>query len=387
MSGAVVQSGVDRVVKGRVRLPDLRYGLVTAAHARTNAGCSSRVALREQARIGCLFSPEHGLDGVAGAGDSVDDSRDGLTGLPVYSLYRQQGQDELIPAAALDGIDAFLYDLPDIGVRFYTYISTCLQILEIAARSGRAVRILDRPNPLGGLVLEGLTLAPEDFNFIGPYSLPIRYGLTIGELATLYAGERGLDLDLEVIRVAGWRRGMCQPDTGQVFTIPSPNIPNWQTALCYPGTCLIEGTNLSEGRGTPRPFTWFGAPWIRQEELACTLEELPHPGIAIRPQGYIPSASKQAGRHCQGIALEVTDATALRSVAFMVAAIDRIRALYPDDFRFITPDETRIAAIERHLGRSFVRDGWPVTDFTGHEARDHAEFRARVAPWLLYDEE
>ncbi|MDI9468708.1 MAG: DUF1343 domain-containing protein [Bacillota bacterium] len=379
-------NGIDRVVSGEVRLPDRRYGLVTAAHARTGEGRSSRLALGGHARIACLFSPEHGLDGVAGAGDSVGDSRDGLTGLPVYSLYRQQGQDELIPAATLDTIDAFLYDLPDIGVRFYTYISTCLQVLEIAARTGKAVFILDRPNPLGGLVLEGLTLAPEDFNFIGPYSLPIRYGLTIGELATLYAAEQELELDLEVIRVAGWRRGMLQPDTGQVFTIPSPNIPNWQTALCYPGTCLIEGTNLSEGRGTPRPFTWFGAPWIRQEELARILDELPHPGLAIRPQGYIPTASKQAGLHCQGIALEITDAAELRSVAFMVRAIDCIRALYPDDFRFIAPEETSVAAIRRHMGRSFVEDGWQVADFAYRERKDHAAFRARVAPRLLYEE-
>ena len=259
-------------------------------------------------------------------------------------------------------------------------------MLEIAARAGKAVCILDRPNPLGGLVLEGLTLAPGDFSFIGPYSLPIRYGLTVGELATLYVAERGLELDLEVIQIEGWRRGMLQPDTGQVFTIPSPNIPNWQTALCYPGTCLIEGTNLSEGRGTPRPFTWFGTPWIRQEELAQALEELPHPGLAIRPQGYIPSASKLAGQHCQGIALEITDAAALRPVGFMVAAIDRIRSLYPDDFRFIAPEETSIAAICRHIGRSFVEDGWRVADFACREAQDTSEFRARVAPWLLYKE-
>lgn len=379
-----VLSGIDRVIAGQVTLPKQRYGLVTAAHARTLDGTSSRQALAEHVELTYLFSPEHGLEGVAMAGDKVSSDTDRMTGLPVQSLYQSHGADELIPQDVMGKVDAFIYDLPDVGVRFYTYISTCFQILEAAAASGKPVYILDRPNPLGGEVFEGMTQKEKDYNFIGAYSLPIRYGLTMGELANLYVSEKKLNVELEIVECDGLKRSMYYPDTGQVFTIPSPNIPNWETTVLYPGTCLIEGTNLSEGRGTGRPFTWFGAPWIDQEELATALSKLDHPGLAIRAQGYIPTYSKNKDQHCQGVALEITDHQAVRSVKFMVEAIDVIKALYPDEFEFINPWQTNVASIERHMGSDFLKDGWKTDAFAQQEQADIEAFRERVKPFYLY---
>lgn len=382
----VVRSGIDRIMSGDVTLPQQRYGLVTAAHARTLDGTAGRKALAGRIELTGLFSPEHGLEGVAMAGDKVSSDTDRMTGLPVHSLYQTQGEQELLPPEVLDTLDAFIYDLPDVGTRFYTYISTCLQILDAAAKHGKAVYILDRPNPLGGEVIEGLTQQEKDFSFVGAYTLPIRYGLTVGELAKLYVSEQNLDIKLEVIACEGWTRSQYHPDTGQVFMIPSPNIPNWQTAVLYPGTCLIEGTNLSEGRGTARPFTWFGAPWIDQEELCEALNTLDHPGIAIRPQGYIPTYSKNKDQHCQGVALEITDHHAVRSVRFMVEAIAKVKELYPKDFAFINPwTEGGVSFIERLMGQDFVAASWKTEGFAAKEQADREVYLARVKPYLIYE--
>ena len=384
MTQLLLGTGIDRIAGGEVTLPQERYGLVTAAHARSSDGRSSRQILHERLNIRCLFSPEHGLEGVAGAGDKVSSDIDQMTGLPVHSLYQHFGSGDLIPEAVLSGLDALIYDLPDVGVRFYTYISTCLQIIDAAAKHQKKLYILDRPNPLGGDVIEGVTLEERDFSFVGAFTLPIRYGLTVGELAGLYVKERQLDVDLEIITCKGWQRNQCLPETNAIFTIPSPNIPNWQATALYPGTCLIEGTNLSEGRGTTRPFTWFGAPWIDQEELAAALNKLDHPGLAIRPQGFIPASSKNKDQHCKGVAIELVDYSQVRIVRFMVEAIATIKELYPEDFRFIQAFGSKVSFIERLMGKRFVEEGWPVRDFKQLEDESIADFKDRVKSILLY---
>lgn len=381
-----VLNGIDLIAAGLIFLPDINYGLVTAGHARTAEGISSRKILAERLNILHLFSPEHGLEGVAAAGKEVGSSVDSMTNLPVHSLYQHSKQGDLIEADVIDSIDAFIYDLPDLGTRFYTYIATCLQIIDVCAKHKKKLYILDRPNPLGGEIIEGIALAKDDYSFVGPYSLPNRYGLTIGELARLYIKEQAIDIELEVVQCIGWRRDMLFPETNQVFSIPSPNIPNWQTAVFYPGTCLIEGTNLSEGRGTARPFTWFGAPYIDQEELFLALDKLDHPGFAIRPQGYIPSFSKNKDLHCKGVALEITDAKEVRALKFMVEAIDTIRKLYPDDFEFLNAGTSTVAFIDRLMGQEFTkaRDFDPAW-FAEEENKSIAAFRARIKDALLYD--
>lgn len=378
-------NGIDRVLNEVLLPPDLRYGMVTAAHARTSSGFPARRALFGLVQLECLFGPEHGLSGVAAAGEGVADSLDPLTRLPVYSLYHDHKKNDL-PVDALASIDALIYDIPDLGTRFFTYISTCLRTIDSAAKHKKKLYILDRPNPLGGSILEGVTLDFDSFNFVGPYSLPVRYGLTIGELASLYVAERGLDIDLTVIPVDAWSREESLRDTGQVFVMPSPNMPSFDTALLYPGTCLIEGTNLSEGRGTPRPFSWFGAPWIDQESLFLHLNSLPHPGLALRPQTLIPSASKHKGIACPGIAIEVLDPDALRAHRFMLRVLETIETLYPEDFAYIIEGDNP-PFMRSLLGQGFntVTGRIDYAKLLAGEAVSCDAFGIRASNYLLYD--
>lgn len=380
-----VLNGIDQVTSGLIFLPDVRYGLLTAGHARTIEGQSSRKLICERLDVLHLFSPEHGLEGVAAAGKEVSSTVDSMTGLPVHSLYQHSKGGDLIEASVLEEIDAFIYDLPDIGARFYTYISSCLQIIDLCAEKNKKLYILDRPNPLGLQSIEGITLEEEDYSFVGPYSLPNRYGLTIGELARLYIHEKQLSVDLEVIPCIGLERDMIFPEMKQIFSIPSPNIPNWETAILYPGTCLIEGTNLSEGRGTSRPFTWFGAPYIDQEELCDALSKLNPEGIELRPQGFIPTYSKHEGEHCKGVSIEIMHPKYVRPVRFMVEAIDVIRNLYPEDFEFLNAGKSTVAFIDRLMGKEFTQNqDWDPHYFRNNEKKSIEEFKARTKNILIY---
>ena len=377
-----VKSGIDRVVENPALLDDLRYGMVTAAHARTLDGRSSRACIAEIKNLVSLFGPEHGLEGVAAAGDSVGHSVDSLTGLPVYSLYKSHS-DTSMSTDALTDIDAFIYDLPDLGTRFFTYIATCLQLIDIAAEHQKKLYILDRPNPLGGEIIEGITLDTDHFSFVGPYTLPVRYGLTVGELAKLYIAEKNITIDLEIITCDGWKRSQLFPETGQIFSVPSPNIPNFNAAVLYPGTCLIEGTNLSEGRGTSRPFTWFGAPWIDQEALVVELNKLEHPGIELRPQSFVPLTSKNEGKPCRGIAIEVTDPHAVRAHRFMVQAIERIEAMYPEYFAYFALPGSK-SFMDRLMGQRY-QDKLIYDNFNADEEEAVNAFRERIAAHLDYE--
>lgn len=420
----LVLSGIDTWERGQVTLPDFRYGLVTSSAARTLEGKSSRALLHEKLTLTWLFSAEHGLDGTAKEGESVGNGLDPLTGLPVYSLYQHQvagmtantqqadatdtkenqqaatttdtntdtdtdtntnpQSGALIPEHILADMDCFLYDLPDLGVRYYTYISTLLQIIDVCEASSKPLIILDRPCLLGGEVVEGVALAKADFSFVGAYSLPVRYGLTAGELATLYCREQGYRLVPQIIRVSGWSRAETIFETGRVFDIMSPNMPNRESALLYPGTCLIEGTNLSEGRGTARPFSWFGAPWLDAEMIVNELNQLAHPGLALRPTGFVPSASKYAGEACRGIALEVTKPGEVRAVAFMMEAIGLIKNRYPAEFSFPRFDGADVPFMQRLVGRELAAAEWPIQDFRELEARGTAAFRTRTKDLLIY---
>lgn len=385
----IVRNGIDRIADGSVSLDAGRCALLTAAHARTRDGRSSRVVLQEHTELQWLFSPEHGLYGVAGAGEEVASSQDPLTGLPVFSLYSKNPAEQRIPEEITEAIDAVIYDLPDVGARFYTYVASCLQMVEYCAAEGKKLIILDRVNPLGSAV-EGMCLKEEDYSFVGPYSLPNRYGLTIGELVSLYVTEQAIDLEFEIVRCRGWERSMLFPETGQVYTIPSPGLPNWEAALLYPGTCLFEGMNLSEGRGTPRPFSWIGAPYIDQEQLAEVLQEVLDPnryGLALRPQGYVPASSKYQGEHCQGIAIEILDPRRVRPVAFVMELVDQLRQLYPDDFEFLGSDKgvaKAIAPIERLMGHEILDEDWNLEFYRARAREDEVRFRERAEKILLY---
>ncbi len=282
-----------------------------------------------------LFGPEHGIRGSVQAGESEPETIDPVSGLPVFDTYLRTGA-ELGALLIESTIDTLLYDLQDIGTRFYTYIWTMYDVMVAAARTGRRFVVLDRPNPVGGLVSEGPGLDAAYASFVGRVSIPIRHGLTCGELARmLNAGAvpaaAGRPVELSVIAMDGWSRGMSFADTGQPWVMPSVNMPTADTALVYPGTGLFEGTNLSEGRGTTRPFELIGAPYLDQR-LVPALRALALPGVGFRESSFTPTFHKYANEPVRGVQVHVTDPRTVYPVATAVAMLHTLRQLYPDDF-------------------------------------------------------
>jgi len=310
--------GIDNLIAGAGALGlDARIAMITNDTARLAADSSvpSRVALRNAGiNLVRLFSPEHGIAALAADGEHVDDAADPLTGLPVVSLYGARVRPD---RSELADVDAVIYDIPDIGARFYTYIWTLSHALEACADASKPLFVLDRPNPLGGdlAACEGPWLDEELFStFVGRWSMPIRYGLTIGELASLWNAERKIGADLRVVRCSDWDRSMHWPETGLPFVPTSPAIRDYESALLYAGTALFEGTNLSEGRGTDAPFRLIGAPWINTEDLSRRFNSLDLPGVRAEPATFTPRDRKHAGVSCGGVKLRVTDARAIRPV-------------------------------------------------------------------------
>ena len=282
-----------------------------------------------------LFGPQHGINGETQ--DNMiewEGFRDPVTGLPIHSLYGQQRKPT---EAMLADIDVLVVDLQDVGARYYTFIWTMLLCLEACAESGRQMVVLDRPNPLGGLAREGALPEPGYESFVGLAPLPMRHGLTMGELARMWNDQRGLGVDLEVVAMQGWERSMVFDATGLPWVLPSPNMPTLETAWVYPGGCLLEGTNLSEGRGTTRPFEILGAPFIDPHALVSRMAAFGLPGFTLRPLSFQPTFHKFAGRVCGGVQVHVTDRGTFGPVATFLALLMAIRELYPEDFAWRDP--------------------------------------------------
>jgi len=308
-----------------------RLGLVTNDAALTSAGVPVRVALAEAGyRVERLFSPEHGLSAQGRDGAHQSDGTDRLTGLPVVSLYG----DRLAPHPEdLVDLDAVVVDLPDVGCRFYTYPWTLSHVLESCAAADVPVVVLDRPNPLGGdlAVAEGPMLdETRCASFVGRWSLPIRHGLTLGELARLWVHEGRVAADVEVVPVEGWRRAVPALASTRPWVPPSPAMPSAHTAALYPGTGLVEGFTLSDGRGTALPFRVVGAPWIDAPTLWRALRRQGLPGVAASPYGFVPTDGRHVGQQCEGVLLTVVDPAELRPVAVGVALISTIAQLWPE---------------------------------------------------------
>ena len=275
-----------------------------------------------------------------------------------------------------------VYDIQDVGVRFYTYISTLFESMKAAARNKIPVVVLDRPNPLGGLRVEGPVIEKEFFSFVGIYSIPIRYGMTVGELARFFNREAGISADLHVVPMQGWSRESGFPERQLQWIAPSPNMPSIRTAQLYPGFCLIEGTNLSEGRGTTLPFALVGAPWLDAERLAQVLNNRNIPGTYFRPQQFTPWFSKYREQNCSGLQVHVIDPDTFRPIRSALRLISEALKLHPDEFEF------RERQFDRLIGNSWVRErllkGQSVESIRKEWIPGTEEFQRRREAYFLY---
>jgi uncharacterized protein YbbC (DUF1343 family) len=315
-----------------------------------------------------LFGPQHGILGQTQ--DNMiewEGFTDARSGLPVHSLY---GENRKPTSAMLGDIDVLVIDLQDVGARYYTFIWTMLLCMEACAEQGKQVLVLDRPNPVGGRRTEGNVLDPEFRSFVGLAPIPMRHGMTAGELALFFTRWLGLDLDLEVVWMEGWRRDMGFVDTGLPWVLPSPNMPTPESAWVYPGGCLLEGTMISEGRGTTRPFEIFGAPYVDPETLAGILTAWNLPGCRFRPLSFEPTFHKFAGEVCGGVQVHVTDPDIFESVATYTAAIAAIANLWPGDFAWKQPPY------------EYEADKLPIDILAGGE-RWRNEVEAGLSPWQM----
>jgi uncharacterized protein YbbC (DUF1343 family) len=316
------------------------------------------VARRFPGQLQVLFSPQHGF-----RGDKQDnmvsspDSEDQALRVPVFSLYGPRLDP---PREALEQIDALLVDMQDVGTRVYTYQATLARVMAAAAPLGVKVAVLDRPNPIGGVQVEGNLLRPQWASLVGPYPLPMRHGLTLGELARYYNVTHNLGCDLTVIPARGWRRAQYADETGLPWVMPSPNLPTLEGALVYPGQVLLEGTNLSEGRGTTRPFEIFGAPFLEPRRLLRELRDYALPGVIFREVGFEPTFHKWQGELCRGFQLHVTDRRSFKPYFTTLALLAVSRRLYPDRFAWRPPPyeyETERWPIDLLTGDAAIREG------------------------------
>jgi len=364
-------------------------GLLSNVASQSREGRTSLRALRNAGFVvTALFAPEHGYFGLGAAGESIVD--ESLGGVPIYSLYGAARQPSL---DHLRGLDAVLVDLQDLGVRWYTYLATVQHLLRACAQAAVPVILLDRPNPQGGTVVEGLIAEPDYFSLVAAGPFPVRYGLTLGEAAqwlNMYAAPDA-HATLTVIPMRGWSRTMYYTDTDQRWNAPSPNMPSPETVLLYTGTCLIEGTNLSEGRGTALPFAQIGAPYIAQPEaLAEALNALDLPGVAWRPAWFRPTTSKHTDQRCGGVRAFVIDPRALRGFSVGLHLIATLRRLYPADFGWVTwstqPDAHN--AFDTLAGGSRLRvaleQGQSVTSILDQADAEAKLFQHDAAAIMLY---
>ncbi len=393
-----VRTGLDLLADGNFRrLRGQRVGLV-AHPASVDASLRHAADLLAAAPGVCLetiFGPEHGWLGQAQDMQAVaKPARARRRGPRAVSLYGKTAASLRPDPKDLRDLDVLVIDLQDVGSRYYTFQATMLYCLEAAQAAGVRTLVLDRPNPLGGERIEGPGLRRGFESFVGAHNVPIRHGLTIGELARLYQAERNLRrADLEIVPCQGWARAMTFDATGLPWVLPSPNMPTLDTALVYPGQCLIEGTNLSEGRGTTRPFELCGAPWLDGVALAAQLRETAPPGVVFRPAWFKPGFQKWSGQLCGGVQLHPNDRALFQPVRTSLALLAAARELSDNRFRWRTEAYEFVEkpiAIDLLFGSSRERlaleAGAPWQEIAAPWKQEETEFRERRRPLLLYPE-
>jgi uncharacterized protein YbbC (DUF1343 family) len=375
---AKVQLGIDVLAGGGfAQLAGLRIGLLANDASRDGAGRRSVDVLVKApgVKLAALFSPEHGLG--ADRDGNIASGRDAATGLVIHSLY---GKSRRPSAAMLEGLDAVVVDLQDVGVRFYTYATTMGYLMEEAAKRHIKVIVLDRPNPIAPAGVRGPMLDLDLRSFVAYFPMPVQHALTLGELATMFNAENKIGADLHVVKMRGWRHAMWFDGTGLSWTNPSPNLRTPGAAILYPGVALIEQTNVSVGRGTPTPFELVGAPWIDGAALAAYLQRRGIAGVRFEPAAFTPSSDRYAGKRCQGIHIVLSDRTAVDAPRLGVELAVALRHLHPNTFAVrdmlaLLGSRQTLAAIEAGEDPGLITRRWQ----TGLEA-----FTTMRARYLLY---
>ncbi len=338
------------------------------------------IARHKDLKLVALLAPEHGIRGTADAGAKIEDEKDPKTGVPIFSLYKSEDRgptDEM-----LRDVDVLVYDLQEVGGRTWTYVSTMALAMQAAAKRKIPFVVLDRPNPIGGEIVEGALLDPKFKSFVGMYPIPARHGLTVGELATLFNTKYGIGAELIVARVANWRRSQWQDETGLPWVNPSPNLRSLAALTSYPGSVYFEGTNLTEGRGTDRPFEQIGAPWLNAPQVSAAMNAMGLPGIRFEPitMAVTATAAKFPGQTLPGIRFDVTDRQAYRPVRTALLLIEEIRRQHRADFAWGK-------TIDRLTGSDKVRlaiDAGRLPALLEEWDREAAAFKAASQALVLY---
>lgn len=395
-SGPVVQVGAERLLDDYFHLVEgKRVGIITNHSAIANgAHIVDLLHAHPGVRVTALFGPEHGIRGTADAGEPVEDALDEETGIPAYSLY---GQNRRPTMEMLSEVDVLLFDIQDVGTRFYTYPATMGRAMRSAVEAGIPYVVLDRPNPIGGRLIEGHIRKDEFVSGIGLYPTPITHGMTVGELALMIHDQgwhEGIeDLELHVVPMEGWTRDMLWFDTGREWIPPSPNIPDAVTAVVYPGTCFFEGTPASEGRGTTEPFLQVGSPYVDEVAVAARLNERRLPGLRFHPVTFEPESIPGMSRHpklegetVRGVKLEVTDAPAVEPVAAGIHLLQVFYDALPDERKeeFFHPRGMPVRAGNTMVAK-MIRDGEPAGQIIRSWREDVDGFAVMRRPYLLYD--
>jgi uncharacterized protein YbbC (DUF1343 family) len=374
-----VLNGIDVLEKeGMPLLENRRIGIITN-HTGLTASLKPTLEVlqkRLKLHVTALFSPEHGLYGTLD--ERVADGVDERTRLPIYSLYgerRKPAQEQL------SQIDVLLYDIQDIGCRFYTYISTMGLAMEACAEANIPIVVLDRINPINGVDVEGCSADPDRLSFTAYHTLPVRHGMSVGELAQMFNTERSIGVTLHVIMCEGWKRTYWMNDTGLYWVNPSPNMRRLQQALLYPGVGLLEGTNLSVGRGTDTPFEVIGAPWINGRKLADTLNTAGIPGLCFTPLQFTPTYSVHKDTLCEGVSIFITDRSKVRAFRLGMELAATLRKLYPREWQA----ERMLGLLAHRETHRKIMEGTGAADLLRAQESDLRRFKSRRKPFLIYE--
>lgn len=375
---ARTETGIDVLeAEGFAPLHGKRVGLITNQTGVNSAGRRTidLLAHAKGVKLVALFSPEHGIRGRLDA--SVSNSTDTSTGLPIYSLY---GSTRRPSPEMLANLDALVFDIQDAGVRFYTFITTMARCMEAAAKQHIAFFVLDRPDPLGGTIIEGPMLDRDKLSFVGYFPMPVRYAMTLGELARMFNTENHIGADLHVVEMKNWRRSEFYDQTGLEWISPSPNLRTLAEDFPYPGIEVLQDAGISVGRGTEAPFEHFGAPWIRSADLVAALDHRKIPGVTFQATQFTPADGLYKGEACHGVSLTVTNRESFRSMLMSLEIIEALNRLYPQNFQIakmvqLLGSQSTVEQLERGEEPSHIVAGWSA---------QLAQFRALREKYLLY---